>query len=279
MAEPKRAESILERFNLEGKIAVVTGGGTGLGRIFCRSLARAGADVVIAARRPGPLSETAAEVKGLGRKSLTVTADVTDSGQVNRLIDRVLEEFGRIDILINNAGLAKGVDPSPDEALKLQPKPIWELTDREWRYSVDTNLTGAFYCCRAAARHMVEQRRGKIINIASMGGLRAVRGNFGYCSAKAGLIMFTKTLAVTLAAQNVQANCIAPGFFEVIELPPEVQKNRRFFPMGRFGIPEEIGPLAVYLASEASDYVTGECFVVDGAAGVGYGPTGYRPAC
>jgi NAD(P)-dependent dehydrogenase (short-subunit alcohol dehydrogenase family) len=267
----------LDRFSLEGKVAIVTGGGTGLGKVFCRSLAQAGAHVAIAARRPGPINEMAAELRELGRKALPVVTDVTDSQQVDRLVEEVLEEFGRIDILVSNAGIAKGVDPSPDEALKLEPKPIWEFTDADWRYSVDTNLTGAFYCCRAVARHMVERKQGKIINIASMGGLRAVKGNFGYCTAKAGLIMFTKTLAITLATQNIQANCIAPGFFEVIEMPPEVEKSKRFFPMGRFGMPGEIGPLVVYLASDASGYVTGECFVVDGAACVGYGPTGYTP--
>jgi NAD(P)-dependent dehydrogenase (short-subunit alcohol dehydrogenase family) len=277
MVGSKQGKSVLEKFSLEGKVAIVTGGGTGLGKVFCRSLARAGADVAVAARRLGPIHETAAELRQLGQKALPVVTDVTDSRQVDHLIEKVIEEFGRIDILINNAGIAKGVDPSPEEALKLEPKPIWELTDDEWRYSIDINLTGAFYCCRAAARHMVEQKRGKIINIASMGGLRAVKGNFGYCSAKAGLIMFTKTLAITLATQNIQANCIAPGFFEVIEMPPEIEKSKRFFPMGRFGIPEEIGPLAVYLASDASGYVTGECFVVDGAACTGYAPTGYPP--
>jgi len=126
---------------------------------------------------------------------------------------------------------------------------------------------------------MVSQKSGKVINMASMGGLRAARGGFGYCTAKAGVIMFTKTLAITLASDNIQANCIAPTFFPVVDIPAEIrERSEPFYPMGRFGEPPEVGPLAVLLASDASGYITGECFVIDGASGVGYAPTGYSPA-
>jgi NAD(P)-dependent dehydrogenase (short-subunit alcohol dehydrogenase family) len=277
MIEAEQGKLLVDRFDLEGRIALITGGGTGLGKTISKSLAKAGADVVLAARRSEPLAETAAEVKQLGRKALSVVADVTDSRQVNKLIEKALNEFGRIDILVNNAGIAKGVDPIPDEALRFDPKPIWELTDNEWRYSLDTNLTSAFYCSRAVARHMVQQKRGKVINMASLGGLRAVKGNFAYCAAKAGVIMLTKTMAVTWATQNIQVNCIAPGFFEVIKMPPGAEKSKRFFPMGRFGLPQEIGPLSIYLASDASNYVTGECFIIDGAVSAGCSPAGYTP--
>ena len=194
------------------------------------------------------------------------------------LIEQTVDNFGRVDILVNNAGIAKGVDPAPEEALKFEPKPIWEWTDEEWRYSIDTNLTGAFYGCREAVRYMVKQKSGKIINMASVGGLRGIRGSFGYCSAKGAIIQLTRSLAVTLAGDNVQVNCIAPGFLETTELPADVKtRSRRFFLFGRFGLPREIGPLCIYLASAASDYVTGECFVIDGAASAGYAPTGYAP--
>jgi NAD(P)-dependent dehydrogenase (short-subunit alcohol dehydrogenase family) len=269
----------LDRFSLEGKTAIVTGGGTGLGKVICLTFARAGADVVIAARRSGPINETAAEVRKLGQRAMAVPIDVTDSGQVNNLIEKSLAEFGKIDILVNNAGIAKGVDPSsPSEALAVEPRPIWELSDDEWHYSIDTNLTGAFYCCRAVAKYMVKRNSGKVINVASIGGLRGVKGVFAYSSAKAGVIMLTKTLAVTWSRYNIQVNCIAPGFIPVADVTPDIEEHsKRFLPMGRQGEPREIGPLAVYLASGASDYVTGGCFVIDGAASAGYAPTGYTP--
>jgi len=269
---------MLQKFSLEGKVAIVTGGGTGLGKVICHAFARAGADVVVAARRPEPINQTAAEVRKLGQKAMAVPTDVTDSGQVNNLIEKTLTEFSKINILVNNAGIAKGVDPSPSEALIVKSKPIWELSDDAWHYSIETNLTGTFYCCRAVAKHLVKQNSGKVINIASVGGLRAVRGSYAYCSAKAAVIMFTKTLAITWARHNIQVNCIAPGFLPVVDLASDIQeRSERFFPMGRFGEPREIGPLAVFLASEASGYVTGECFIIDGAASAGYAPTGYTP--
>lgn len=278
MMDGNKKQSVLQKLTVTGKIAVVTGGGTGLGKVMCLSLAELGASLVIAGRRTGPIEEVAAEAEKCGVRAIPVAADITDSRQVRDLIEKTVAEFGRIDILINNAGIAKGVDPAPDEALKLEPKPIWEWTDEEWRYSIDTNLTGAFYGCREAARFMVKQKSGKIINMTSVGGLRGMRGSFGYCSAKGGILQLTKSLAVTLAADNVQVNCIAPGFLATIALPADVEaKSKRFFPFGRFGRPREIGPLCIYLASAASDYVTGECFVIDGAASAGYAPTGYAP--
>ena len=273
-----KAQSVLQRMTIEGKIAIVTGGGTGLGREICIAFARSGAHLVIAGRRTGPIEEVAAEAHKSGVKALAVSTDVTDSSQVKALIDKAIDNFGHIDILVNNAGIAKGVDPTPEVALKIEPKPVWEMTDEEWRYSIDTNLTGAFYGCREAGRYMVKQKSGKIINMASVGGLRGIRGSLGYCTAKGGVIQLTRTLAVTWAEDNVQVNAVAPGFLETVTLPPDVQtKSKRFFPMGRFGSPNEIRSLCVYLASSASDYVTGECFVIDGAASAGYAPTGYKP--
>jgi NAD(P)-dependent dehydrogenase (short-subunit alcohol dehydrogenase family) len=269
----------VKEFSLEGKSAVVTGGGSGLGKAMCLALARAGADVAIAARRPGPINEVAAEIRDYGRKALAVPTDVIDSKQVNSLIETAITEFGKVDILVNNAGIAKGVDPSGHDVLGPPAKAIWELTDEDWAYSINTNLTGAFYCCRAVAKHMLERKSGKVINVSSMGAIRAVKGNFGYNTAKGGVISFTRTLAITWAVDNIQVNCITPGYLPVIDTEPEVRERiERFFPMGRYGDPREIGPLAVYLASSASDYVTGQCFNIDGVAGVSYAPTGYIPA-
>ena len=264
---------ILEDLNLEGKVAVITGGGTGLGKAMSHALAGAGADVVVAARRVGPIEETASEVRGMGRRALAISTDVADSQQVERMVERAISELGKVDILINNAGIGG----------EQVTKPIWEITDEEWRIGIDTNLTGAFYCSRAVGRHMVERGSGRVINISSGYGLRGGRDNFMYCCAKAGVVLLTRSLALTWARDGVRVNCIVPGFFATVPLDrPEIRQyiesTARFNPMGRVGEPGDVGPLAVFLASEASDYVTGEIFCIDGGglAG-GYTPTGYAP--
>jgi NAD(P)-dependent dehydrogenase (short-subunit alcohol dehydrogenase family) len=269
---------VLDKFSLDGKVAIVTGGGTNLGRAMSHALAKAGAKIVLAARSKKPLTDTAAEIATMGGKAVAVPTDVTDSTQVKSLVDETIEEFGKIDILVNNAGVAKGIEPSPRDPIPKEPGPIWDLTDDMWHQAIDVNLTSVFYCCRAVAEHMIERKAGKIINIASVAGLRAARSNFTYCSAKGGVIMLTKTLAITWARYGINVNCIAPGFFKTAEVDPTVvAAQSRFIPMGRAGEPKEIGPLAVYLASSASDYVTGECFIIDGGRCMGYAPTGYAP--
>jgi NAD(P)-dependent dehydrogenase (short-subunit alcohol dehydrogenase family) len=269
---------ILDKFSLKGKTAIVTGGGTGLGKAICHTLARAGADIVVASRSHAPINETAVEVKSLGQRSIAVPTDITVSQQVDSLIKTTVEEFGKIDILVNNAGIARGIDPSPRDPVPKPPDPIWDLTDEKWHIAIDTNLTGTFYCCRAVAKHMMERGRGKVINMASLAGVRAARGLFTYCSSKAGVIMLTKTLAMTWADHNIHVNCIAPGVFATPETNPAVSEiQSRFIAMRRCGDPKEIGPLIVFLASEASDYITGECFIIDGGKGAGYGLTGFAP--
>ncbi|MBI5439879.1 MAG: SDR family oxidoreductase [Deltaproteobacteria bacterium] len=269
---------VLERFGLDGKVAIVTGGGTNLGKAMCHALARAGADLVVAARSPEPLAETVREVTALGRAAIAVPTDVTDSAQVARLVDETLRTFGKIDVLICNAGVARGIEASPRDRVPRKPVPIWELTDEMWRTAVDVNLTGTFFCCRAVARHMLERGEGKIINMASLAGIRAAPGAFTYCSSKAGVIMLTKTLAVTWARHGICVNAIAPGLFASREVDPAfLEKQAAFLPLGRCGEPRELGPLAVFLASSASDYVSGECFIVDGARSAAYAPVGYAP--
>jgi NAD(P)-dependent dehydrogenase (short-subunit alcohol dehydrogenase family) len=269
---------MLERFSLDGKVAIVTGGGTNLGKAMCHALARAGANLVIAARTRGPLEETAAEVRALGRHALVVPTDVTDSAQVNALVSCTVEKFGTVDILVNNAGVAKGIEPSPRDPIPKPPGPIWEFTDDMWHQANDINLTGAFYCCRAVARHMLERKSGRIINISSVAGLRAARNLYSYGAAKAGVIHLTKTLAYSWARHHVNVNCIAPGFFRTAEVDPRiVEREALLIPMGRAGEPAELGGLTVFLASEASDYVTGECFIIDGARSMCYGPVDWRP--
>jgi NAD(P)-dependent dehydrogenase (short-subunit alcohol dehydrogenase family) len=263
---------VLREFDLDGKVAIVTGGGTGLGKAMALALAEAGADIVITARRPAPIEETAREVRELGRRASTVTADVTDSRQVNQMVQTVISEFGKIDILVNNAGVG-------DQSVR---KTIWDITDDEWHIGINANLTGTFFCCRAVSKHMVERKRGKIINIASAVGIRGMRNDYMYGCAKAGVAQLTRILALSLG-EGIQVNSIAPGFFVLPKheesLGKEHLQNRtRNIPIGRFAKVEELGPLAVFLASDASNYITGEVFVIDGGglAG-GYAPTGYAP--
>ena len=258
---------------LEGKVAIVTGGGTGLGKTMALAMAGEGCDIVVAARRVGAIEQTAREVTDLGRRALAIPTDVTDSSQCNNLVERTLSEMGRLDILINNAGIVRGQ----------ARKELWEITDEDWHLGIDTNLSGTFYCCRAALKYFVEQKRGKIINIASGNGMRGARGDYMYGTAKAGVINLSRVLAMTFAQSNIQVNCIAPGFIDVRQVQPvpitaDVFRTPQFIPVGRFGVPEDIGHLGLFLASDASDYITGGLFANDGGglAG-GIAPTGYAP--
>lgn len=264
---------VSRELGLAEKVAIVTGGGTGLGKAMALALAKEGADVVVGARRVEPIEQTAKEIQEMGRRSLAVPTDVTDSRKVNNLVEETLSKMGGLDILVNNAGIVRGQ----------QRREFWEITDDEWHLGIDTNLSGAFYCCRAAAKHLVNQKSGKVINVASGEGLRGARGSFMYNIAKGGVVQFTRCLALTWAQENIQVNTIAPGFIDVSQLQPVARQGfggrmAEFNPVGRIGIPQDISSLCVFLASDASDYVTGGLFVVDGAglAG-GYTPTGYAP--
>ncbi len=262
---------MLEQLSLDGKVVIVTGGGTGLGRAMVHTLARAGAHLVVASRRPGPIEAAVQEVKDLGSDALAISTDVTDSAQVNRMVAETLAHFGKVDVLINNAGIVR----------ESAPTPIWEITDVEWRLGIDVNLTSAFYCSRAVSQHMVERGKGKIINVDSVAGLRGGRDLYMYCCAKGGIVQLTRTLAMSLARYGITANSIVPGF-----IPTEGTESMRerlprsgdYVPVGRLGRPEDVGPVAVFLASDASDYMNGEMITLDGGglAG-GFAPTGHAP--
>ena len=261
---------MLQRLSLDGKTVVVTGGGTGLGREMVLALARAGADLVIAGRRVPPIEEVADLVRAEGRRAIAVATDVTDPPQVERLFELTLAEFGGVDVLLNNAGIVRGQGGVP----------IWEVSDEDWRVGIDTNLSGAFFCCRAVAKHMVERGRGKIINVSSGYGLRGGRDNYMYACGKGGTLQLTRVLATSLGRYGITSTCIVPGFLptEGAAAMKDIQPRGEFIPAGRVGETREIGPVAVFLASAASDYMNGEVFVIDGGglAG-GYAPTGYAP--
>jgi NAD(P)-dependent dehydrogenase (short-subunit alcohol dehydrogenase family) len=260
---------ILDTLKLTDKIAVITGAGRGLGRAMAVRFAQAGAHVLAASRTQGQLEETAALVRETGRKCLIVPTDVTKSGQINAMIEAGIGEFGRIDVLVNNAG---GGDNGAGKRLE-------ELSDEEWRAGIDNNLTSQFYCCRAVIPQMVKQNRGKIINVASGYGLRGGKNNYMYACAKGGVIQLTRSLALTYAQNNIQTNCIVPGVFPHDERLLELFKGGKFIPIGRVGDDAEMGPLAIFLASDASNHVNGELVAIDGGglAG-GIAPTGILPS-
>ncbi|MFH0768739.1 MAG: SDR family NAD(P)-dependent oxidoreductase [Chloroflexota bacterium] len=261
---------VLEKRSLEGKVAVVTGAAGLLGSCLSQVLAEAGATVAVSDFRAEPLEKVAESVRQLGQKSIALLADITDSRQVDRMIEGAITKFGKIDILVNAAGIVRG---GGGERIN-QAKPIWEITDNEWRTGIDVNLSGAFYCCRAVAKHLLSQKSGKVINFASGYGLRGGEGNFMYCCGKGGIIQLTRVLALTWAQDNIQVNTIVPGFIAATAEGRQAQ----FIPVGRTGIPSDIASLGLFLASDASNYITGGAFACDGGglAG-GYARTGYAP--
>jgi NAD(P)-dependent dehydrogenase (short-subunit alcohol dehydrogenase family) len=263
-----------EQFPLAGKVAIVTGAGRGLGRQMALALAKAGADIVAAARTQEQIEATAADVRALGRRAVAVRTDVRDSAQVDALIARCLEEFGRLDIMLSNAGIGESW------AAGKQP---WEISDSDWRTSIELNLFGAFYCARAASRPMIDQGGGVIINLSSGTALRGFPQDMAYNSAKGGIVSLTKSLAISLMRYNVRVNCILPGFVSAAPAatPEETERRRqrgKFIPVQRLGEAWELGPLAVFLASDASSYLTGQGIAIDGGglAG-GYAPVGFSP--
>ena len=238
---------------LTGRVAVVTGGGRGLGRAFALALAEAGADVALAARSTEDIERVAAEVKARGRRALAVPTDVAETADVERLVERVL---GDLDILVNYSGV-------------IHSAPLIETPLEEWDRVVATNLRGCFLCMRAAGRHFADRRAGKVINVASNFAFMGVPNYSSYCASKAAVVNLTRAAAIEWAGFGVQVNALAPGYVETdmnaAARGDEEMKARilRQIPARRMARPEELGPLVVYLASSASDFMTGETLVFD----------------
>jgi NAD(P)-dependent dehydrogenase (short-subunit alcohol dehydrogenase family) len=245
-------------FDLTGRTAIVTGGSIGLGRQMAQGLAEMGANIALCARKKERCQETADELARLGVRTLALGCDVKDSSAVQKVVAQTLELFGHIDILINNAGVSWGA-------------PVEEMTLEQWNRVMDTNLTGTFLFSQAVGKVMCPQGRGKIINIASvagMGGASPELQAIGYHASKGGVIAFTKDLACKWAVRNIQVNAIAPGWFPT-HMSAGVLRNSSEtllakIPLHRFGGDDDLKGAAVFLASDASAYVTGHVLVVDG---------------
>ena len=243
--------------DLSDRVAIVTGGGRGIGRALAKALAAAGASVALAGRGVDDLKLVAGEIAAAGGVGICIPTDITDGDQVETLVQRTVAELGGLDILVNNAGV-------------LRHGPLLETTDEDWDSVLDTNVRGTFLCTRAAGRVLTAQGSGKVINIASHVGIVGMVDVAPYCASKGAVIQLTKALAVEWAPHGVQVNAIAPGYTETdmnAELrtdAEEVERALRKVPARRMGRPDELGPWAVLLASAASDFMTGHTIVVDG---------------
>ena len=243
--------------DLSGRTAVVIGGTTGIGRALSQGLAQAGADVVPTSRRRAMVDEAAALVEGAGRRTLRIVTDVGDEASIASLLAAAIDEFGKVDILVNCAGRTKRT-------------PTLDLADQEWHDIMETNLTGTLRACRVFGRHMVERRSGRIINIASLTSFVGMMEVAAYSASKAAVASLTKSLAIEWSRFGVLVNAIAPGVFRtslnqaLLDTTPRGRELLMRTPMGRFGCVEELAGAAVFLASDAASFVTGHVLVVDG---------------
>jgi NAD(P)-dependent dehydrogenase (short-subunit alcohol dehydrogenase family) len=250
---------VLDKFSLKGQVGIVTGGGQGLGKAFCLAFAEAGADIVVAEFNPQTGAETVQAIQALGRRALFIETDVRKKASVEAMVAKTVAEFGKLDFIMNNAGIV-----------------IWKeaenVSEEEWMAVMNVNLNGLFYCCQAAAKQMIKQGGGRIINIASMSGLIVNRPQYqaSYNTSKAAVIHLTKSLAGEWARYNIRVNSISPGYMEG-PLAGPLMKDPKYgpvwmdsTPMHRPGKPEELCAVAVLLASGASSFMTGSDVVIDG---------------
>jgi NAD(P)-dependent dehydrogenase (short-subunit alcohol dehydrogenase family) len=253
-----RKKSVRELFDLSGRVAIVTGGSMGLGRQMAEALAEMGANLVLCARKKERCVRAAEELQSLGVKTVALGCDVRNPAEIQNVVDATLVQFGRIDILINNAGTSWGA-------------PVEEMSLEHWNKVIETNLTGTFLFSQAVGKAMIPQRSGKIINVASVAGIQGAPPEFqaiGYHASKGGVIIFTKDLACKWGIHNIQVNAIAPGWFPTNMSQVLIERHKDAFlsriPLRRFGSEHDLKGAAVFLASDASDFVTGHVLVVDG---------------
>lgn len=244
-------------FDLKNRVMIVTGASRGLGKAIALSLAEAGATLALLARNGAALDQVADEVRNKGGVARTYVCDVTNEEQVNTAVDQIIADCEKVDVLVNNAGIA-------------WERPVLELTLAEFRDTFDVNVTGMFLMSKAVGRHMVERRQGKVINIGSVDAVVGAPNLVHYCASKGAVVQFTRGLAAEWAKYNIQVNCLCPGYF-----PTEINLERlqdekvrtkilSRIPLRRFGRPEELGPSIVYLATSATDYMTGQIILLDG---------------
>ncbi|MGQ9646293.1 MAG: 3-oxoacyl-ACP reductase family protein [Thermodesulfobacteriota bacterium] len=247
---------------LEGKAAVVTGGGRGIGRAVCLAFAKEGADVIVNyASKDQAAQEVVGMIQEMGRKAIAVKGNVAIKGDVERIIQSAIENFGKIDILVNNAGVSK-------------PNMLYKMTEEQWDEVIDIQLKGPFLCTQVASKYMMERKSGKIINVTSSAGLWGTKGQINYSAAKGGIVALTKSAARELAGYGITVNVVQPGYVstemtEKIRTDPklrEIYMGRIL--LGRFAEPEEVAHTFVFLASDESNYITGQLICVDGGLGM-----------
>jgi len=250
-----KKKNIHQLFDLKGKTAVITGASRGLGKAMAIGLAQAGANIVITDVLD--TKKAVKEIKELGRKSFGLDVDITNEEQIDEMVKKTVAKLKKIDIFINNAGV-------------YFPTPMPDMKEEDWDKIINVNLRGSTMCARAVGKHMIKQKTGNIINIASVAGIMAFAQSAAYNESKAALIMLTKTLAAEWAPYNIRVNAICPGVF-VTDMTKGLLKDKNFqqmikssVPLSRHGIPDELAGAAVYLASDASSYTTGHALVVDG---------------
>jgi 3-oxoacyl-[acyl-carrier protein] reductase len=240
---------------LLGKVALVTGGAQGIGKAIALLLARNGADIAVSDINLEKARETADEVRQMGRDSLAIEANVADLKDVERMMDAIVERFGRIDILVNNAGITRD-------------RLILRMTEEDWDTVLAVNLKGTFNCTKTAIRHMSKQKSGRIVSIASVVGAMGNAGQANYAASKAGVIGFTKTIAREFAVRGINVNAIAPGYIQtpMTDAVPEKAKEelKRLIPMQRLGQPEDVAQAVLFLVSGNSSYITGQVLHVNG---------------
>jgi NAD(P)-dependent dehydrogenase (short-subunit alcohol dehydrogenase family) len=245
------------RLELNGKVAVVIGGTSGIGLAIARGMAEAGADVIPTSRRMEQVEAAAKEIEERGRRSLRVSSDVSDRSSLQHVLDQAVKEFGKVDILVNSAGRTKRA-------------PTLDFSEEDWDDIIDTNLTGTLRAAQVFGRHMLEREYGSIINIASLSSFVALYEVAAYCASKAAVASLTKSLAIEWSQRGVRVNAIAPGVFRTAlnqKLLDETERGREFLvrtPMRRFGNVDELAGAAIFLASDAASFVNGEVLIVDG---------------